>query len=394
MTDPVKLVQDISAQIEGIKAENLKINEAMKIAIESHGADAKAAVKAAEDSAAKVAAFSENLLDIEQKLTAKVHDGKASVNTLGQTVIASEKYKLFASGTIGKARIEANTITGQSGSPAANNDIIVPSQRVGGIIPLGMRALNVFDVLPQGSTTSNIIEVTREATNTNAAEETDEGDLKPQSSITYNLLSVPIATIATFLKVTKQVLDDAPQLQAHIDMRLMHNVQVRYQNQIVAGAGTSGRIGGILKSGNYTAFTPTVTADSQLDNINRMIQAVRAAEFEPTGIMLNTADWHAIERLKVGTSDDRYIIGNPAGAMVPMLWGKPVVISNSVTSGTGIVGDFSRSYMIWNRQAPVVELFEQDESNVQYNLITVRAELRGALAAYVPTATYAGSLTV
>lgn len=394
MTDPVKLVQDISVQIEGIKAENQKINDSMKIAIESQGADAKAAVKVAEEAASKVSAFSANLLDLEQKLSVKVHEGKASVNTLGQTVVASEKYKLFANGSIGKARIEANTITGQSGSPAANNDTIVPSQRVGGIIPLGMRALNVFDVLPQGATTSNIIEVTREATYSNAAEETDEGDKKPESAITYSLNSTPIATIATFLKVTKQVMDDAPQLQAHIDMRLMHNIQVKYQNQIVAGTGTSGRISGILKSGNHTAFTPTVTAESALDNINRMIEAVRVAEFEPTGIMLNTADWHAIERLKVGTTDDRYIIGNPAGAMVPVLWGIPVVISNSVTSGKGIVGDFSRSYMIWNRQAPVVELFEQDDTNVQYNLITVRAELRGALASYVPTATYAGNLTV
>lgn len=394
MTDPVKLVQDITAQIDGIKAENAKINDALYKAATGAETDAKAAIKATEDSAAKVAALSANLLDIEQKLADKVQKGEASVNTLGSVVVRSEKYKAFAAGAGGKFRIEANTITGQSGSPAANNDIISPAQRVAGIIPLGMRALNVFDVLPQGTTTQSIIEVTREATFTNAAEETDEGDLKPQSSITYSLLSVPIATIPTWLKVSKQVMEDAPQLQAHIDMRLMHDVMVKYQNQIVAGTGTSGRIGGILKSGNHTAFTPTVTAENQLDNLNRMIEAVRVAEFEPSAIMLNPADWHAIERIKVSTSDDRYVIGNPNGSVTPILWGKPVVLSNSVTSGKGIVGDFNRSYMIWNRSGAVVEMFEQDETNVQYNLITVRAELRGALAAYVPTATYAGNLTV
>lgn len=393
MTDAVELVKQISAQIEGIKSENQVINKALNDSITKTGDDVKAAVKTADEAAQKVAAMSANILELEQKLADKVTSGKAPVKSLGEMVIASEAYKKFAAGSGGKFRIEANTITGQAGSPAENSDILVPADRQSGIVPLAYRALNVLDVLPSGTTTSNAVEVTREAAFTNNAAETSEGGSKPESANTFNLLSVPIRTIATWLKVSKQVLEDSAQLQAHIDTRLRHMAMVRYQNQIIAGNGTNPNISGILDSGNHTAFTAE-SGENALDSLNRMIEAVHVADFSPTAIMLNPADFHAIERLKVGSGDDRYIIGNPSSMLAPTIWGLPVVLSNSITAGTGIVGDFQRAYMIWNRSGAVVEMFEQDGTNVQTNLITVRSELRGALASYVPTACYAGALTV
>lgn len=391
MTDAVELVKQINANIDGIKAENAKINEALKAT--ASATEVQAAVKAADDSAKKVNEFSARIIELEQKLGEQVKAGKASPQTLGEMVVKSDAYKSFASGATQKFRIEANTITGQTGSPPANSDVLVEPQRLNGIIPLAYRALTVLDVLPSGVTTSNSIEVTRENSNTNNAAETAEGDTKPESAITYNLLNVPVRTIATWLKVSKQVLDDSAQLQSHIDTRLRHMALLRYQNQIVAGNGTNQNISGILDSGNHTVFN-AVSGENELDGLNRMIEAVRAADYTPTAIMLNTADFHAIERLKVGSSDDRYIIGNPNSGMAPTIWGLPVIVSNSITSGTAIVGDFARAYTVWNRQGAVVEMFEQDGTNVQQNLITIRSELRGCLASYVPAAVYAGALNV
>jgi HK97 family phage major capsid protein len=128
-------------------------------------------------------------------------------------VIKSEGFKQYAQGNSSKFRIEANTITGQTGtSPPTNSDTLVPAQRLPGIIPGAFRALRVADVIPQGTTTSNAVEYTRELAFTNAAVEVAEGDNKPQSSLTFELVSAPVRTIAHWLKVSKQVLDDAPAL--------------------------------------------------------------------------------------------------------------------------------------------------------------------------------------
>jgi HK97 family phage major capsid protein len=358
------------------------------------GEKAKAAISKADELAQKIAGVSASIVEMEQKLADNVKKGTAAPSSLGQMVIKSDAFKQFAAGNTNKFRIEANTITGQdSASPPANSDVLVPSQRLAGIIPGAFRSLRVQDVLPVGTTSSNIVEYTRELAFTNNAAETAEGATKPESVLTFELVSAPVRTIAHFLKVSKQVLDDAVALQSYIDTRLRYGVELRYDAQLLNGNGTGQNISGITDSGNFTAFTPA-TGDNALDSINRAIELVALADYQATAIMLNPADWHAIERLKVGTSDDRYIIGNPAGMMGAMLWGLPVVVSNNMTSGKLLVGAFDISHQVWNRSSTVVEMFEQDDTNVQKNLLTVRAEKRGTLATYRPASVYYGNLTL
>jgi HK97 family phage major capsid protein len=389
--DPVALVSQINATMEQMKKDHTAVMAELKTSAETAGTDAKAAIAKADELATKIAAASTSIVEMEQKLADKVRADKAPVETLGQMVIKSEAFKQYAKGNLSKMRIEANTITGQSGSPAANSDVLVPAQRLAGIIPGAFRSLRLRDLIPQGTTTSNAVEYTKELLFTNNAAETAEGAQKPESVLTFELASAPVATIAHFLKVSKQVLEDATALQSYIDTRLRYGVELRYDNQILNGNGSGQNISGVLDSGNYTAFTPE-TGDNQLDSINRAIEQVITADYAPTGIILSPADWHAIERLKVGTSDDRYIVGDPTGVMGPMLWGLPVVVTNNLASGKLVVAAFDIAYQVWNRSGTVVEIFEQDDTNVQKNLLTVRAEARGTLATYRAASSVYGNL--
>lgn len=393
--DTIKLVGEINAKIDGIKTESQKINEAVKASVDATKDEAKAALKVAEESASKVAAMSESIVAMEQKLADKVKNGSAAPESLGHSVIKSEAFKIFAAGASPKfvQRIEANTITGQTGSPAANSDTLVGADRLAGIIDGAYRTLSILDFLPQGTTNSNNIEYAKELAFTNSAAETAEGDTKPQSSLTYTLVNAPIRTIAHWLKVSKQVLEDSAQLQSHIDSRLRYGARLRYEQQIVAGNGTNQNISGMTDGGNYTAFVAE-SDENILDGINRMIEECRIAEYEPDIIMLNPRDWHEIERTKVGTGDARYVIGDPSSVLSPVLWGKPVIVSNSIPENSGLVGAVRLAYQVWNRSGVVVEMFEQDDTNVQKNLITVRAELRGTLATYLPAAVQFGPLQV
>lgn len=393
MTDTtLDLVKGVQASIEKMETENKTVLATLQEATKNNGELSKDAIVKADNAAAEIAKVSASILEMEQKLADNVKAGTASPETLGQMVAKSDAYKQFVNGNVQKMRVNANTITGQSGSPAVNSDTLVQADRLAGIIPGAFRSLRVKDVLPVGTTTSNAVEYTRELAFTNNAAETAEAAQKPESVLTFELVTANVATIAHFIKVSKQVLDDASALESYIDNRLRYGVELRYDNQLLNGNGTGQNISGITDTGNHTAFTP-VTGENALDSINRAIQAVQVADYMPTGIMLNPADWHAIERLKVGTSDDRYIIGDPAAALGPRLWGLPVVVTNNLASGKVVVGDFQNAYQVFDRMGTVVEMFEQDSDNVQKNLLTVRAEARGTLATFVPAAVQYGDLT-
>lgn len=387
--------EEIVAQIQkdmGVMAQaNKEMQEQLKEDISGAGADAKNALAKAEELATVLAQKAQSIIDLEQKLADGVQSGTDAVETLGQIVIKSDAFKQFAAGNSQKMRIEANTIIGQEGSPPANSDTIVAPNRLPGIVPGAFRLLKVRDVLPRGNTSSNSIEFTRELAWTNNAAETNEGITKPQSSLTFELKNVPVQTVAHWIKASKQVLEDAPMLQSYIDNRMRYGVEYRIDSQLVNGNGTNPNLSGILDTGNFTAFTPT-PGENGLDSINRAIYAVYASEYAPSAILMNPADWGAIERTKVGTGDASYVVGNPTGILGPQLWGLPVVVSNAVPAGTFIVGAMEVAYQVFTRSNTVVEMFEQDDTNVQKNLITIRGEARLAMATYLPAAVRAGLL--
>lgn len=393
-TDPAELVTQATQAIESFKASQKELEKELKEQAKNNGEASTQALAKANDLAEKLAGVSSQILDIEQRMAENVKTGKAAVETLGQMVIKSDAFKEYAQGSSAKMKFQANTIIGQEGSPLENSDTLVAPQRLAGIIPGAFRLLRLRDVLPSGPTSSNAIEYVRELAFTNDAAETNESVSKPESDLTFELVNTPVKTIAHWIKASKQVLDDAPALQSYIDTRLRYGVEYRIDAQLLNGNGTNPNISGLTDSGNYTAFTAR-TGENGLDSINRAIYAVYAADYAPTAIIMNPADWGALERLKVNSgTDNRYIIGNPTGIMGPMLWGLPVIVTNAMTQGNFMVAAFDIAAQVWNRSGVVVEMFEQDDVNVQKNLLTIRAEARLALAVYRPASIQYGGLTL
>lgn len=384
MSDTVKLIEEIKASVVDSKKESATQMEVINASIKETGEKVANATTLAETSAKSVKELAETVHELQQSTQASLAT-PAKAKTLGEMVTKSDSFKAMASGSSNRLKIQANTIVGDT------NDTLVQDDRQAGIIPGAFRSLRVADVLPSGTTTSNAVSYARELLFTNNAAETAEAGTKPESVITFEQVTAPVRTIAHYIKVSDQVLSDAPMLQAYIDTRMAYGVALRKENQLVAGDGTGANLSGITDAGNFTAFTPTA-GDNQLDTLNRMIEAVALADYAADAIMLNTADWHAIERIKVGASDDRYVIGSPTGMMGPNLWGLPVVVSNAIPAGKAIVGAFNIAFMVFNRQETVVEVFTQNEDDVINNLLTVRAEGRCALASLRPASVVFGDL--
>jgi HK97 family phage major capsid protein len=385
----------IKATQDGLKSVEVKVGEALA----KYEGQLKEAGDVAVKTREELKSLSERHRDLSDAFTSMAQKGvkmeKAEApKSFGQEFIASDAYKNLISGASGRARIELkNTIIGEGGSPVDPVNTLNPADRMPGVVAGAFRSLSLLDFIPTGTTNSNLVEYTKDDVFTNDAAETREAADKPESDQTFALVSVPVRTIAHFLKISKQVMDDAPAVATYIDQRLRHGVLNRLQTQIVNGNGTSPNIAGILASGNSTTVT-AATGDTGLDFANKLKYAVIAAEYTPNVYFINPADWGKIERLK--KDDASYIASDGVvsyvnNGLTPTLWGLPVVASNAVPSGTLICAS-SDAMMMWQRAGVVVEAYEQDDDNVQKNLVTIRAEMRGAFSVFRATAIQKGTI--
>jgi len=305
--------------------------------------------------------------------------------------------------TSGKNQIDygllvKNTILGESGSPQNPDDTLTQPSRRPGVVPGAFRSLSLLDFMPMEATDSNQVEYTRESAFTNDAAETAEGTLKPESDVTFELVTDAVRTIPHFLKVSRQAWDDAPWLQGYLTERLRHGIQARLQSQIINGNGTSPNLAGITASGRHTAFTPE-TGESELDALNRAKYDIIDADYSPDFILIHPKTWGAIERKRRGTSDEAFQLGEGdaaayvASGMPSVAWGVPVIATNDLAQGKFIMGSRDAMRLLMRQQA-TVELFDQNADDATKNLLLLRAELRAALAVLVPAAIRYGDLTL
>jgi HK97 family phage major capsid protein len=190
---------------------------------------------------------------------------------------------------------------------------------------------------------------------------------------------VPIRTIAHWILASRQVLDDAPQLQGIIDNELLYQLGYVEDAQLLLGAGTGTDISGIYT--NATAFAAgslTVASPQRIDVIGAAILQNSLADLPADGIVMHPADWTAITMTKNANGD--YIVGNPQDVIQPRLFGLPVIPTQGMTAGNFLVGNFKGSATLYDRMSARVEVSTEDATNFRHNLVTVLAEERVGLA--------------
>ena len=351
-------------------------------------AETKAAM---EKLSAKAGELTEKCLELERKMTAGAEQGQQAVESVGSMLVKSDAFQSMAQGRSKFARIELKTaIVNATGQ----NQPLVADMRVPGIIANPNRVLTIRDVLPTGRTSSNLVQFTRENVFTNNANAqysspARENVTKPESGITFTLANAPVVTLAHFIPVSRQVLDDAPQLESYVNSRLTYGLKLEEEDQLLNGSGTSGNISGILTSGNFTAYNRAATGDTRLDTIRKAITQAALSEYTADTVVINPADWERMELTKA--SDGQYIMANPMDMAGPRIWGKRVVATNSIAAGTFLVGAMTMGAQIWDRMDAAVQISYEDGDNFKKNMATLLAEERLALTVYRPAAFIKGT---
>ena len=115
------------------------------------------------------------------------------------------------------------------------------------------------------------------------------------------------------------------------------------------------------------------------------------AEVPVNAIVLNRRDWRKIVSTK--DSQARYISEqSPFGVQAGVLWGLPVVATNSMTAGEFLVGAFDAGAQIFDRMGVEVLLSTENSDDFERGLCTIRISSRLTLACYRPEAFIFGDL--
>lgn len=324
-----------------------------------------------------------SMIDIAQKQTSAIQTGEKTLSA-AEEFVKSEQYKQLVAGNTQRARIEVkNTVT--SGSTT-----VFPDQRPG-VIPGSFVPLTVRQILRAIPVTSNMVNSLREKTWTNSAAEVSQGALKNESDIEFEQYNVPITTVAHWIKISNQLLADAPAVVAYIESRLRDGLAQRIEAQLINGNGTSPNLSGFTDTGNYTAYTPT-SDDLLVDAINRIKYTMWAAGNMPDTVIVNPSTWGAMERTRESSGSGQYLYGAPGFQAGMNPFGLNVVLSSHLNATKIIVARLADSAVLYNRSGAVVEMGYVDKDFVN-NVITIRAEERLGLGVDRPAGVYYGDFT-
>lgn len=374
--DIIKAVKD---GVNGVESK-------LTAAIEKFEGQVKEAGKADDEIRAEVKALSEkfeaSLTEIAQKMDSA--EDTAPVASAGMEFVKSEQFKALASRSADKARIEVkNTVV-------ADSTTTFPDQRPG-VIPGDFLPLTLRQLIPTVPVTANAVNALKEASWTNDAAETAQAAGKPESDITFAPYNVAIETVAHWIKVSNQLLADAPAVAAYIDTRLRDGLAQRIDRQLLLGDGVTPNLSGLTDAGNFTAFTATSGANL-VESINKAKYLLWASGNAPDTVVVNPADWGEMELAREGAGTGAYLYGAPGTAAGRSPFGVQVVLSNHMAAGNFLIGNLRSAATIYQRQGAVVEMgFVNDDFTK--NLVTIRAEERLGLGVDRPSAIMYGAIT-
>jgi HK97 family phage major capsid protein len=231
---------------------------------------------------------------------------------LGDRFVSSEGYKSIQdpaarsqTWTTGAIELEAKaTLTSTPGTA------LTPAGYAPGIVETLFQRPYLADLIPSQSAPGNPVRFVSETTATNAAAPTSEGGAKPESTLVFAETSEPVRKIATFLPISDELLEDAPQIQAYLNQRLTLFVKQVEESQLLLGSGTAPALQGFVASGRAIGTYARGTADDNATALFKAANGTRGSSFlDPDTVVIHPTNWQAIRLGK--DNSGQYYGGGP-----------------------------------------------------------------------------------
>ena len=400
LTTHLKAARDVAAAAE---TENRDFTDEERTVVDEHLAKAKPLrdqinkLKGDKELMAAIADLGDGIgLVVPGEKTSPKDYRRSNRKTLGQEFIDSPEFKSFLGqfpeGRIPeKARIQSmpvgfkTLITGASSTSAG---VFTVADFDPTIEPLGRRELTIRDLISVRQTESDQVTFVRQTTRVNAAATVAEATAtsgtsgtKPEGGFAFETVTESVKTIAEWIPATRRALSDASQLRGLIDQELREDLAEEEEDQVLNGDGTGENVTGILN----TSGTQSQAWDTDILTTTRKARTkVRTVgRSTPTAYVLHPLDWEKIDLLQ--DNEARYFFGGPANPGQPRLWGLPVVESEAMPEGTGVVADW-RKAVLWDREQASITVSDSHSDFFIRNMIAILGEERIAFGVRRPTA--------
>ena len=363
MTDPVKEVKDsLEAKLkEGFSGLQLKYDA---VADElQKGNSVTGAMKAQiESQKGEIERVIEQVQKLEEK-GVKLRNLNPEKKSFIDFVKGNDKYQALAQKSQSCAEIEvtksdmasmAETKVTSAGLVAPHYDPVIqgaPRQN-----------LLIRDLIPTTPVTGTSFTYFKELLHTMGAGMVAEGMAKPTSNVTFEQVTDIVKKIAVWMPVTDEALDDVPQLYSYIQELLRYDLELKREGQLLKGDGTGNNLNGIMTQA--TVFDPALSkaTDTAIDTVRRAIyQARKQSKLAADAVVMSDLDWMNIELQKDG--ENRYLFANLQGLVTPVLWGRPIVASDSMDEGDGsttggefLTGSFQQGARIYDRMGFTIKV--------------------------------------
>jgi len=206
-----------------------------------------------------------------------------------------------------------------------------------------------------------------------------EGSAKPQVDYDVTMVNTSVPFVAGYAKVSRQMLQDLPFLQAYLSSSLVEDWNRRVNNKFMATITASATAGS-------TSATPVVERV-----VDYVAQHMALGLGMPDSILTTHAVWASI--LKTLPSGGSY--GVPGGVTIgasgeTRILGLPVIPHPQIVAGKIYVMNRA-AFAIAQASGLSVRSTETDQDDFIKNLVTYRCEARIELLSFQPTAAVYGS---
>ena len=297
----------------------------------------------------------------------------------------------------GNSRSASFTVKADMTTGADFTGEVIPADRVAGYKFDPTRPVHIRQLIPQGSTSSDVIRFVKESGYSNGSATAAEGSTLAQSDFDFTASDSNVRKIGTYFRISEEMLADTPQLTSYISARAPEKLLNVEDNQVLSGNGTAPNLSGIITDAadfdvsSGGAFYQSVEAANEFDVLVASLNQLALSNYQASYILLHPTDFHKILLLK--DSQNNYLKDQVYSGLQPNFMGVPVIINNAISAGSFLCGNFNVGTQLWIRDNVNVEFFREDGTNVRDGFVTVRVSERIALTNYLPNAFVNGSFS-
>lgn len=250
------------------------------------------------------------------------------------------------------------------------------------------------DWLGAGTLSGNtLVYFTEKPTSEGAVTSVAEGAKKPQLHFPdYDPVTETLKKIAGYIKISDEMTEDAAFLVSEIEGRLLYQLQLEEENQLLNGSGTGTNVRGLLNRSGLQTETAAGQADVFDAIFRAMTKVETATDLVADGIAINPADYQALRLTK--DANGQYLAGGPFQGQYgngviqenPPIWGKRTIVTPAIAAGTILVGAGKLGATVYRKGGLSLQATNTNEDDFVNNKITILGEERIGLAVRRPSA--------